>query len=328
MAPGAAAADRAVEVEQLTVAYGQRVAVDGISFSANKGEVLAVLGPNGAGKTTTVETLEGYRHPNAGRVRVLGLDPRGDRTELVLRIGVMLQRGGLYPMMNAEQALRLFEAYYPNPRSAGELLDLVGLSDVARTPYKRLSGGEQQRLALGLAIIGRPEVAFLDEPTAGVDPAGRVAIRQIIAALRADGVCVVLTSHELDEVERLADRVVIIDHGHIVAEGRPDEITEEAVVRFSSTPGLDVAALSSVLGTGVVEASPGLYELDGSPSPAAVAALAAWLAERDLALGSFEAGRESLEDVFMRLLRGSAESASPSPAGSAETRPGRRRAGR
>ena len=310
MAPAGTAKSHAVEVDQLRVSYGTRVAVDGISFHADAGEVLAILGPNGAGKTTTVEALEGYRHPDSGSVHVLGLDPVAAHREVSSRIGVVLQRGGIYPMMHADRALQLFAAYYPDPRDPEELLDVLALRDVAKTPFKRLSGGEQQRLALGLALVGKPEVAFLDEPTSGVDPAGRIAVRDIIATLRADGVCVVLTSHELDEVERLADRVVIIDHGRVVAEGRPDEITEAAAVRFASAPGLDTAALSGVLGMVVTEASAGLYAVDGSPTPQGVAALASWLADRDLALGSFEAGRESLEDLFMRVLRADEPSAS------------------
>ena len=214
----------AVEVQELRVRYDERLAVDGVSFTAAAGEVLAILGPNGAGKTTTVETLEGYRRPDSGRVRVLGLDPLADHRTLVSRIGVMLQQPGLYPMMNSERALRLFASYYEQPRDGAELIELLGLASVATTPFKHLSGGEQQRLALALALLGRPEVVFLDEPTSGVDPAGRLAVRAVIAAVRDEGACVVLTSHELDEVERLADRIVIIDTGHVVAAGTPGEI--------------------------------------------------------------------------------------------------------
>jgi ABC-2 type transport system ATP-binding protein len=277
--------------------------VDGISFTASAGQVLALLGPNGAGKTTTVETMEGYRRPGSGRVRVLGLDPVSAHRDLVPRIGVMLQQPGVYPMMNAVRAVRLFSSYYEDPRDGGELIELLGLAGVATTPFKRLSGGEQQRLALALALLGRPEVVFLDEPTSGVDPAGRQAVRRVIAGVRDEGTCVVLTSHELDEVERLADEIVIIDEGRVVAAGAPGEIGAGAEeVRFSAPAGLDVAALAVVLGATVTETLPGDYRVGAVPTPALLASITAWLAERNLALGSLRAGRERLEDLFLRLV--------------------------
>ncbi|HEV2360739.1 MAG TPA: ABC transporter ATP-binding protein, partial [Acidimicrobiales bacterium] len=215
----------AIEVADLVVRYQDLTAVDGISFSAEPGEVVALLGPNGAGKTSTVETIEGYRRPTGGSTRVLGLDPVSQHGALMPKIGVMLQGGGLYPTMPPMDALNLFAAYYDNPRAPAELLDLVGLTTVAKTPSKRLSGGERQRLSLALALVGRPSVVFLDEPTAGVDPAGRIEVRSVITGLRDDGACVLLTTHELPEAERLADRVLIIDRGRIVADGSPDSLT-------------------------------------------------------------------------------------------------------
>jgi ABC-2 type transport system ATP-binding protein len=311
----------AVEVEHLVVRYGSLVAVDGVSFDADAGEVVALLGPNGAGKTTTVETLEGYRRPDGGAVRVLGLDPWTDHRSLTARIGVVLQRGGIYPIMSAERAVRLFASYYEDPRDPDELLDLVGLRSVAHTPFKRLSGGEQQRLALALALVGRPSVAFLDEPTAGVDPAGRIAVRDVVAGLRAAGVCVILTSHELDEVQRMADRVVIVDHGKVVAAGRQGEIQGGAEeLRFAAEPGLAVDELAERLGVPVTEGPPGEYLVAAPPAPALVASLTAWLAERNLALGDLRAGRQRLEDVFLRLTG----SAAAAPAGSDSARRGRR----
>src|SRR3954451_15900140 len=216
----------AVAVSDLVVRYGSVTAVAGVSFEAEAGEVVALLGPNGAGKTTTVETLEGYLRPTAGTVRVLGLDPIADHRRLTPQIGVMLQQGGVYPGMGPLEALRLFSSYYDEPADPVALLDRVGLAAVAKTPWRRLSGGEQQRLSLALALIGRPAVAFLDEPTAGVDPGGRLAIRAVISALRDDGVCVVLTTHELEEAQRLADRIVIVDHGRVVAAGTPAELMQ------------------------------------------------------------------------------------------------------
>ncbi|HLI44166.1 MAG TPA: ABC transporter ATP-binding protein [Acidimicrobiales bacterium] len=293
----------AIDVENLEVRYGERVAVDGVSFSVEAGEVVALLGPNGAGKTTTVESIEGYRRPAAGRVRVLGLDPVADHSRLVPRLGVMLQRGGVYPVMSARRVLNLFAAYYAQPRSPNELLDLLGLSAVASTPFRRLSGGEQQRLMLALALIGRPEVCCLDEPTAGVDPAGRAAVREVIASLRDDGVAVLLTSHELDEVERLAERVVIIGKGRIVASGATGELGGgDEAVHFSVDGQFDRTALSQALGVAVLAEHGGRYRLEGAATPERVAALTAWLAGHHLTLTDLRVGRERLEDVFLRLV--------------------------
>ncbi len=230
----------AVSVNGLVVRYGRVCAVDGLSLTARKGEVVAVLGPNGAGKTTTVETLEGYRKPAAGEVRVLGLDPIGDAARLAPRIGVMLQQGGVYPTMGPAQALDLFASYYDNPDDPAALLDLLGLTRVARTGWRRLSGGEQRRLSLALALIGRPEVAFLDEPTSGVDLEGRLTIREVIGTLRDRDVCVLLATHELDEAERIADRVVIVDRGRVVASGTPTSLKEERGVERLEDVFLDV----------------------------------------------------------------------------------------
>ena len=293
----------AIDVDHLTVRHGSKVAVDQVSLSAEPGEILGLLGPNGAGKTTTVETLEGYRRPDAGTVRVLGLDPVADRPALAPHIGVMLQGGGTYPQMGPDRALRLFAAYYDHPRPPGELLALLGLEEVAATPAKRLSGGERQRLSLALALVGRPRVVLLDEPTAGVDPAGRVVVRRVLEDLRADGVCVVLTTHELGEAERLADRLVIVDRGRIVAEGRPAElVTTGDEIRFAAPAGIDLDGLTVAVGAPVVEDAPGEYRAATPATPAAVARLTAYLADHDLPLADLRAGRQSLEDVFLRLV--------------------------
>ncbi len=294
----------AVSVSGLVVRYGSLVAVDGVSFSAEAGEVLALLGPNGAGKTSTVETLEGYRRPDRGSVRVLGLDPVADRRRLTPRIGVMLQRGGVYPGIRAPEALRLFAAFYPDPLDPAELLHRVGLGGVALSTWRSLSGGEQQRLSLALAIVGQPEVAFLDEPTAGVDPGGRQVVRRVVRELAGGGAAVVLTTHELEEAERLADRVVIIDRGAVVAAGTPAELTAAGPgdeIRFGAPAGLDALGLAAAIGAVVTEVTPGEYRVATAPTPSAVAAVTAWLADRDLPLADLRAGRQTLEDVFLRL---------------------------
>jgi ABC-2 type transport system ATP-binding protein len=316
-APGAAAPP-AVEVDGLVVRYGTRTAVDGLSLTARSGEVLAILGPNGAGKTTTVETLEGYRRPAAGRVRVLGLDPGADHRALTRRVGVMLQRGGVYPMLGPRRALALFASYYDRPEDTAALLDLVSLTAVATTPWRHLSGGEQQRLSLALALVGRPEVVFLDEPTAGVDPEGRLAVRDVVAGLAARGVCVVLTTHELVEAERLADRVVIVHRGTVVATGTPAELAAGiggaggATVSFGAPPGLDTADLGRTLGAPVTEGPPGRYRVAAAADPALTARLAAWLAEHDAALSDLRAGR-TLEEAYLEVVGEAGAAAEPAP---------------
>jgi len=301
----------AIDVRDLVVRYGLVTAVDGLNLTCEKGEVLALLGPNGAGKTTTVETLEGYRRPTGGAVRVLGLDPIADRRELAPKIGVMLQRGGVYPAMSPREALRLFAAFYDDPEDPDALVERVGLRDVERSPWRRLSGGEQQRLSLALALVGRPSAAFLDEPTAGVDPSGRLAIRQAVRDLRDRGAAVLLTTHEMEEAERLADRIVIVDRGVVVAAGSPAELMTAGVgheIRFGAPPGLAVGDLGASLGAVVTEDQPGEYRAEIEATPMAVAALTAWLAARDLPLADLRAGRQRLEDVFLRLT-------APSPKG-------------
>ncbi len=300
--------DPAVVCDSLVVRYGDLTAVDGLSFEARSGEVLALLGPNGAGKTSTVETLEGYRPVAGGSATVLGLDPGRDHRALVPRIGVMLQRGGVYPMLSAEQVLGLFSRYYEDPADPDELLDLVGLEKVRRTRWRRLSGGEQQRLSLALALVARPDVLFLDEPTAGVDPEGRIQVRGIIGDARDRGVCVVLTTHELAEAERLADRVVIIHHGRKLAEGTPADLASSAAggtIRFSSDRGIDTDALAARLGLGakVVEERHGSYRITPPPevaTPDVVATLAGWLAERALPVGELSTGG-SLEEAYLTI---------------------------
>jgi len=293
----------AVDVRDLTVRYGSVTAVDGISFTAELGRVLVLLGPNGAGKTSTVETLEGYRRPAAGSVEVLTLDPIRKHRALTRRMGVMLQQGGVYPGMTPLEALRLFAAYYADPLAPDDLLERMGLREVCRTVWRRLSGGEQQRLSLALALIGRPEVVFLDEPTAGVDVGGRRVVREVIRELCDQGVCVVVTTHELDEAERMADDIVILHRGHVVAHGSAADLMTGTwqEIRFAAPPGIDVAGLAARLESAVEEVTPGEYVVAAAPTPALVAAVTAWLAERDLALADLRAGRQRLEDVFLQL---------------------------
>jgi ABC-2 type transport system ATP-binding protein len=332
----------AVEVTGLTVRYGPvgtPAAVDGVDLTAAAGEVLVVLGPNGAGKTSTVETLEGYRRPVGGAARVLGLNPTTDHAALSGRVGVMLQRGGVYPMLGPRRVLRLFASYYPDPVPAEELLDLVGLRAVATTPWRHLSGGEQQRLSLALALVGRPEVAFLDEPTAGVDPEGRIAVRAVVAGLKEKDVCVVLTTHELGEAEKMADRIVILSGGRVVLEGTPHGLTAGAgssprCVTFGAPPDLDVAALAAVVGPGAtaVETAAGRYRVEAPDmeTPAVTAAVANFLAARGTTLTDLVVGK-TLEDVYFETVGTTASGAPPDETWAAAgdgARRSRRRRGR
>jgi len=294
----------AIEVDDLTVRYGELIAVDRLSFALQPGTITALLGPNGAGKTSAVETLEGYKRPTGGQVRVLGLDPVRDHRQLVSRIGVMLQEGGVYTGIKPIEMLRLYASYYDDALDPDGLLERVGLTEKRTTTWRQLSGGEKQRLSLALALIGQPTVAFLDEPTAGIDPVGRRVIRDVVASMRDEGVTVLLTTHDLDEAERLADRVLIIDHGRLLADGTPAELRglgRTTEIHFAAQPGIDTAALGHHLEGTVIESASGEYVVALPPNPATVAALTAWLAEHDITLGDLRGERQSLEDVFLRL---------------------------
>jgi len=296
----------AVEISGLVKNYGRTAAVAGLSLRAERGQVTAVLGPNGAGKTTTIEVCEGYRRADAGTVRVLGLDPVADGKRLRPRIGVMLQSGGIPTTVRAADYLRVLASFYANPLSPDMLLARLGLSESARTPFRRLSGGQQQRLSLAAAIIGRPELVFLDEPTSGLDPQARHATWDLIAALRSSGCTVILTTHYLEEAERLADSVVIVDHGRLVTQGTPAELTGgHGQLRFRAEPGLETSGLIGALPPGaVVKESPAgayLIELPSGVDPQVVATVTAWCAEQGVLARSLRIESRTLEDVFLEL---------------------------
>jgi ABC-2 type transport system ATP-binding protein len=216
----------AVEIKDLVVRYGEKVAVNGLDLTVSGGSVTSVLGPNGAGKTTAVESCEGFRRSHSGLVRVLGLDPVADHDELMPRIGVMLQDGGAWSGVRALEMLRYVATLYAHPLDLTMLVDRLDLHSCGRTPYRRLSGGQKQRLSFALAVVGRPEIAFLDEPTTGLDPHGRREIWQMIRELRDDGVTVVLTTHAMDEAERLSDQIYVMSAGKVIASGSPDVLTD------------------------------------------------------------------------------------------------------
>jgi ABC-2 type transport system ATP-binding protein len=303
----------AIAVQGLVKRYAGRAVVADLTFDVRRGEIFGLLGPNGAGKTTTVEIIEGYRRADAGNVRVLGLDPDRDGASLRARLGLMLQAGGVYPQAQPAEILRLFARFYAAPHDPDELLDLVGLRDVAGTRFKLLSGGQKQRLGLALALVGRPELVVLDEPTAGMDPAAKVATRQLIGELRAAGVTVLLTTHDLADVERLADRVAFIDGGRLVALGSPAELTAAAAPRFrfrleaplsdTERRALGERLAEGAPGTGLVDEGGGRYRLDGvSPAPGLVSRLAIWCESRQLLVVEVTTGGGTLEERYLELL--------------------------
>jgi ABC-2 type transport system ATP-binding protein len=296
----------AVEVRELVKAYNGRCVVDRLTFSVHPGEVFALLGPNGAGKTTTVEILEGYRKPDEGEVRVLGLDPTRQAAALKPRIGLMLQQGGLFPQITTREALRLFASFYADPEDPEALLDQLQLREVARTRFRQLSGGQKQRLSLALALVGRPQLVFLDEPTAAMDPQGRHNTWTIIRALRARGTTVLLTTHFMDEAEQLANRVAIVDHGKLVALDSPSGLRHAVAdeIRFHTRPVLDEHDVAAGLGLStrqVVRENDGTLVIHVEPTPAAIAELTAWLASRNALLTELRAGSRSLEQAFLTL---------------------------
>ena len=296
----------AVRLRGLSKRYGSTVAVSDLDLDVYSAEVFALLGPNGAGKTTTVEMCEGFVRPDAGSIEVLGLNPVTDNAQLRPRIGVMLQGGGGYPAARAGEMLNLVAAYSANPLDPAWLLDTLGLTDAARTTYRRLSGGQQQRLSLACAIVGRPELVFLDEPTAGMDAHARLVVWELIDGLRRDGVTVVLTTHQLKEAEELADRIMIIDRGSAVASGTPAELMRDGAedqLRFSAPRRLDLSLLISALPEGyrASERVPGEYLVEGKIDPQVLATVTSWCARLNILTTDLRVEQRSLEDVFLDL---------------------------
>jgi ABC-2 type transport system ATP-binding protein len=288
--------DDAVVVDELVVRYGDTTAVDRVSLTVPRGRVFALLGSNGAGKTSLLQVCEGFRRPDGGRVRVLGLDPVDDHDALMPRLGIMLQSGGVYPWATAGEILRLFASFSSRPLSTEMLLDRLGLRRFERTRFRRLSGGEQQRLCLAVALVGRPELVFLDEPTAGMDTEARHTTWRLIEELRADGVTVLLTTHLLDEAERLADDVVIMRSGVVAATGTPAELTAAAgidLLEIRARPGLKIDR--------VTETSPGEYSITGALDTTAIAEVLAWFAAEDARVTAVNTRRRTLEDVYLAL---------------------------
>ena len=291
----------AVEANHLAVNFGSLRAVDDVSLHVAYGEVVTLLGPNGAGKTTVVETLLGFRVPTSGTVRLHGLDPLRDHREVVVRTGALLQRGGVWFPMSPRQVVDLTAAYYDAPRGTDELLDLLDLARCARTPWRRLSGGEQQRTLLALALLGRPRVLVLDEPTTGVDPDGRQVIRDLIDSERDRGCALLVTTHELTEAERTSDRVIIMNRGHVVVAGTLDELSgaPEMIVELSGP--LDATQLARRLECVVTPDGANRFRCATESSPERMAVLNDYLTSVGVTLTSLRT-RASLEERYRELI--------------------------
>ena len=256
-----------MSVNALGVRFGSFAAVTDVSLHVDAGEIVVVLGPNGAGKTTTTETLLGFRRPTSGSVSILGADPFTDRDVVTANVGALLQRGGVWAPMTPRQVLELSAAYYPAARSPRELEERLGLASVASTPWRRLSGGEQQRTLLALALLGNPRALILDEPTSAVDPEGHQVIRHLLSELRSQGCAILVTTHQLADAEEIADRVVIMKKGFVVAEGTLAELQDEPTTVIEVSSDITVESLSRAFGRSVTSDGRGRYRMTGaSPS--------------------------------------------------------------
>ena len=294
----------AITVRGLRKAYGDNEAVRGIDFEVSRGEVFGFLGPNGAGKTTTIEILEGYRDRSGGQVSVLDADPGKPTRDWRERIGLVLQECELDPLLTVRETISEFASFFPKPRKVDETIELVGLGEKAKARVGSLSGGQRRRLDVGVGIIGDPELLFLDEPTTGFDPSARREAWNMIEGLRALGTTIFLTTHYMDEAQHLADRVVILREGQIVAQGSPEnlgvELGREAMIRFRLRDGADAERIGSAIGV-KPELSGSLATIPSSQPQRDLYALLGWARDRNVELDDLEVRRPSLEDVFLEL---------------------------
>ena len=305
--PGQVSRPAVIEVRGLRKSYDGVEAVAGIDLEVRAGEIFAFLGPNGAGKTTTVETLEGYRRRDAGDVCVLGVDPATASRDWRARIGVVLQESEPEAELTAEECLSLYAGYYPRPRPVAEVLELVGLTDRRDARCGLMSGGQRRRLDVALALIGDPELIFLDEPTTGFDPAARRSAWDVIAGLRDLGKTIFLTTHYMEEAERLADRIAVLAAGRIVAEGTAATLggrdSEASIISFTLPPGVSAADLPPALAARVTRTANGQVEADTGSPLRLVGVLAGWAQARGIDLPDLEVHRPTLEDVYLQLTR-------------------------
>jgi ABC-2 type transport system ATP-binding protein len=293
----------AISAHGLRKTYGENEAVRGIDFEVRRGEVFGFLGPNGAGKTTTIEILEGYRARTVGRVSVLGTDPEAPTREWRTRIGLVLQECELNPLLTVEETMNLYSSFFPNPRPVAETLGLVGLGPKRRARVGSLSGGQQRRLDVGVGIIGNPELLFLDEPTTGFDPSARRDAWRMIEGLRELGTTIVLTTHYMDEAQHLADRVVILREGRIVAEGAPatlgDQLGQQTMIRFRAASGV-ADRIAAAIGRRA-EVSGQVATIASTDPQRDLYRLLTWAEDEGIRLPDLEVRRPSLEDIFLEV---------------------------
>jgi ABC-2 type transport system ATP-binding protein len=300
----------AVSVRHLAKSYGETEAVRDVSFEVDQGEIFALLGPNGAGKTTALEILEGFRERTGGDVETLGVDPARRDTQrwLRTRIGVVLQELAVEPYYTVRQVLSRNASYYPAPRPIDEVIEMIGLKDKADDRVKRLSGGQQRRLDVGLGVVGNPELLFLDEPTTGLDPSGRRDSWDLIRRLAASGTTVLLTTHYMDEVEALADRVAVLSNGEIVASGTPTSIggrdSGEVTIRFLLPDGVDISKVPAA----VTSVEDGLVQIVTEDELRVLHTLTGWALEQGHVLAGLAVVRVTLEDIYLKLTRDALES--------------------
>jgi ABC-2 type transport system ATP-binding protein len=292
----------AIVVDGLRKSYGAIEAVRGISFTVEQGEVFGLLGPNGAGKTTTIEILEGYRNRDAGNVTVLGIDPHGGGRKLRERVGLVLQEAAVPPMLSVTELVELYRGYYPAPRSAAEIIELVGLTEKAGERVRKLSGGQQRRLDVALGLVGDPELIFLDEPTTGFDPSARRAAWEVVRNMRTLGKTIVLTTHYMDEAQHLADRICVIAAGKVVAQGTPETLragTDQLThIRFELPSGVVASALPVK-----VSVEDGMAVIETATPTRTLSDLTTWAVAQGLELPNLEVTRPSLEDVYLELTK-------------------------
>jgi ABC-2 type transport system ATP-binding protein len=297
----------AIVVQELRKYYGETKAVDGISFAVRQGEVFGMLGPNGAGKTTTVEIIEGLRVADSGQVTVLGMDVRKDADKIKARIGVQLQTTALYPLLTVREVIDLFRSFYPGPvRDTDYVIDLVNLMEKQKTRSKELSGGQQQRLSMALALVNEPDIIFLDEPTTGLDPQGRRKMWDVIQQVSDAGTTVFLTTHYMEEAQRLCDRVAVIDYGHIIALGTPNELInthfEESAIEFDLNGGrVDIKSLAELEGVTDARQDGNAITLYSKAVPQTLGELTDLGQAQNFTLDDLHVRRATLEDVFLKL---------------------------
>lgn len=294
-----------VIVRDLRKSYDAVTAVDGVSFEVRRGQVFGLLGPNGAGKTTTVEIIEGLRERSGGEVMVCGFDPAKAPDEVKQRIGVAMQATALPDKIEAQEALKLFGSFYRQRIAPDELLRMVSLEEKAASRFETLSGGQQQRLAIALALVNDPEVIILDEPTTGLDPQARRELHGVIDSLRQAGKTVILTTHYIEEAERLCDRVAIIDHGQIIATGSPRELVtqsrDKVKIEFSTAAPIPLADLRSLPFVASLSEALGAYELRSADGTRSVIELIKWLEAGKHELVDLHITKPTLEDIFIEL---------------------------